>query len=92
MTQAEMYLKISLNHQLKFGLVKSIVDDFFEMMKQELIDGGRVQIHGLGVFDMRTIKERNLRNPRTGEPLPIPETKRICFKQSRTFREKLNAR
>lgn len=92
MTQAEMYLKLARNHKLKFVQVKSIVDNFFEMMRDELLAGGHVQIHKFGTFDIGTIKERNGYNLLTGEPLQIPETKRVRFKQSRNIRDKLRAR
>lgn len=44
--------------------------------------GDRVAIQGFGIFRMKTRAARTSRNPRTGEPVQVPEKKVLTFKAS----------
>lgn len=55
----------------------------FEMIKNELLEcrekQGKVVVHGFGSFCWRKVKERNGRNPKTGESIVIPAHDRLVF-------------
>ena len=42
----------------------------------------KVQLVGFGTFEMKTHPARQGRNPRTGEPIQIPESRSLAFKPS----------
>jgi nucleoid DNA-binding protein len=67
----------------KFGLKKkeaeAIVKFIFQQIAETVKKGERVSIQGFGAFELRELKERKIRNPRTGEIITIPSRKRIVF-------------
>ena len=56
---------------------KDMVDAFFDLMVDSLIEGTDVKISGFGNFQIRTKAARPGRNPRTGELIPI-EARRVA--------------
>jgi len=55
---------------------KDMVDAFFDLMVDSLVQGQDVKISGFGNFQIRTKAARPGRNPRTGELIPI-EARRV---------------
>jgi DNA-binding protein HU-beta len=53
-------------------------------------DGDRVTLVGFGTFEARQRKEREGRNPRTGEKMIIPPKTVASFSAGKTFKEKVN--
>ena len=47
-----------------------------------LAEGGRVQLSGFGIFEVKTREARTGRNPRTKETIQIPASKNPVFKAS----------
>jgi DNA-binding protein HU-beta len=41
--------------------------------------GERVSIQGFGAFELRELKERKIRNPRTGEDIEVPVREKVVF-------------
>jgi integration host factor subunit alpha len=68
------------------------VNAVFETMKQTLEDGEEVKISGFGKFEVRQKGERVGRNPRTGEPIPIPARKVPRFKVSQVLKDEINGK
>jgi integration host factor subunit beta len=71
--------------------VATAVDVFFEEISRRLVDGGRVEIRGFGVFSTRSRVARVGRNPKTGEKVDVPATRSPHFKYSREMISRLNA-
>lgn len=61
---------------------KDMVDAFFELISQSLVDGQDVKISGFGNFQIRTKAARPGRNPRTGEPVAIEARRVVTFHAS----------
>ena len=47
-----------------------------------LTEGGRIQLSGFGIFEVKTREARTGRNPRTKETIQIPASKNPVFKAS----------
>jgi len=58
------------------------VEAFVASVAESLSEGERVALTGFGTWTVETRAARLGRNPRTGERIPIPETKAIKFKAS----------
>jgi integration host factor subunit beta len=71
--------------------VATAVDVFFEEISRRLVDGGRVEIRGFGVFSTRSRDARKGRNPKTGESVDVPVMRSPHFKYSREMFNRLNA-
>ena len=61
---------------------KDMVDAFFVLISDCLVDGNDVKISGFGNFQIRTKAARPGRNPRTGELIPIDARRVATFHAS----------
>ena len=73
-----LFEKIGLNKRES----KDMVDAFFDLIAQSLVDGQDVKISGFGNFQIRTKSPRPGRNPRTGELIPIKARRVATFHAS----------
>ncbi|MDA2918397.1 integration host factor subunit alpha [Desulfobacterota bacterium AH_259_B03_O07] len=67
-----------------------IVDFFFNIVKEKLARGERVQIRGFGSFRLQKRKARKGRNPTTGDAIVIADRNVVTFKPSRFLRDSIN--
>jgi len=61
---------------------KDMVDAFFDLIGDSLIEGDDVKISSFGNFQIRTKAPRPGRNPRTGEAIPIGARRVVTFHTS----------
>ena len=66
---------------------KDMIDAFFDLVGNSLVDGDDVKITGFGNFQIRTKAPRPGRNPRTGEPIPIEARRVVTFHASQKLKE-----
>jgi nucleoid DNA-binding protein len=55
-----------------------------------LKDGDKVQLLGFGTFEVKAVAEREGRNPKTGETIKIPASKKAAFTASKLLKDQLN--
>jgi integration host factor subunit alpha len=67
-----------------------LVDLAFEMMKETLGRGEKIKISGFGNFVLRDKRQRQGRNPQTGEPIVITQRRVLNFKASQILKHALN--
>ncbi|HHH31862.1 MAG TPA: integration host factor subunit alpha [Polyangiaceae bacterium] len=67
-----------------------LVDLIFELMKETLGRGETIKISGFGNFVLRDKRERQGRNPQTGEPITISARRVLTFKPSQLLKQALN--
>ncbi|MBN2059958.1 MAG: integration host factor subunit alpha [Deltaproteobacteria bacterium] len=76
------------------GLSKSksrnVIENFFEILKQQLEKGEEILISGFGKFVVKEKEERRGRNPQTTEDLQLRARKVVVFKISGVLRKKIN--
>ena len=70
---------------------KEYIEASFELISTQLVDGKDVKLSGFGNFEIRSKSGRPGRNPRTGEPVPIPPKRVVTFKASAMLKEQINA-
>lgn len=80
MTKKEIIDKISNRTAIKQIVVKKIVQETFNVIKESLLAGEHIEIRNFGVFKVKIRKPKIGRNPRTGQVVPIKERKVIVFK------------
>ena len=71
--------------------VERVVAVVLETITQTLESGARVELRGFGAFSVRHRKARPGRNPRTGEPVFVPEKHVPFFRTGKDLREKIDA-
>ena len=67
-----------------------LVDLVFETMKETLGRGEKIKISGFGNFVLRDKRQRQGRNPQTGDPILITERRVLSFKASQLLKVALN--
>ena len=89
--------KLSMAQALSnaFGLSKleskSLVEEFFEEIKNILCSGQHLKLSGFGNFRLRDKVERPGRNPKTGEEVTIAARRVVTFKAGLTFKKNLKS-
>ena len=68
---------------------KDMVDAFFDLIAQSLVEGDDVKLSGFGNFQIRTKAPRPGRNPRTGEAIPIGARRVVTFHASSKLKEQI---
>lgn len=88
-----MIKKDLVNKIASLGLPKKkameAMEAIIEGIGESLARSEKVQIQGLGSFNIRMAKERKGRNPKTGEPLKIPARKVPTFRPAPILKEKV---
>ena len=83
---AEMlYEQIGLNKRES----KDMIDAFFDLVSDSLVDGDDVKVSGFGNFQIRTKAPRPGRNPRTGETIPIQSRRVVTFHASQKLKDQI---
>ena len=72
------------------NLSSTIVDDFFEILIQQLIKFRKIKISSFGTFEVINKNERIGRNPKTKEDVKITSRKVVKFRPSSIFKKKIN--
>lgn len=87
MKKAEFIEAVASKSELTKQDAKKAVDALFETISTPLAKGEKIQLVGLGTFEVRERSERTGRNPQTGEEMTIPATKVPGFKAGKEFKE-----
>ena len=89
-TRKKLYNKIHQNIGFSKNICSQIVDDFFELLVDELIKKKEVKISSFGTFKVMDKRERIGRNPKTKVVAKICARKIVKFKPSLKIKEKIN--
>src|SRR5687768_686342 len=69
--------------------VKKVVQQFLDEIINELGRGNRLEFRDFGVFETKVRKARKAQNPKTLEPVEVPEKRTVKFKVGRLMKQKL---
>ena len=91
MTKSELISKITSKNSFLYNSdVYKIVDTIFNSVTNALKDGDRVELRGFGTFTTKLRNARIGRNPKTGDPVAIPQKKMPFFKMGKLMKERIN--
>ncbi|HOD33560.1 MAG: DNA-binding protein HU 1 [Acidobacteria bacterium ADurb.Bin340] len=68
---------------------KAILDGLRDEIVNALLADKRVNMFGLGTFEVRATKEKMGRNPKTGESIKIPAGRKAVFKAAKGLKDQL---
>ena len=80
MNKTDLINEIAAKANLNKVQAKAALDAMLESMSQALANEDRIQLIGVGTFQVNEMKERMGVNPRTKEKLVIPARKVVKFK------------
>lgn len=66
------------------------LDAFLKTLSDDLKRGNKTQLTGFGTFVTSVRKERQGKNPRTGQVTTIPSSKTVKFKAGKQLKEQVN--
>lgn len=70
--------------------IEMVLSAAMDTIVDAVADGDKVTLVGFGTFEARQRKEREGRNPRTGDKMVIPPTTVPAFNAGKTFKAKVN--
>ncbi len=74
----------------KNNLALNMVNSLFETMREQLIEGNRIEVRGFGVLDTKATKPKPAaRNLRTGEIIYVPARRKTHFKPGKELKSAL---
>ena len=88
MTRKDLINRVAKEFGLKKKDAEAIVKFIFREIAEAVKRGERVSIQGFGAFELRELKERKIRNPRTGEEIGVPVRRKVSFKEKFLKKEK----
>lgn len=89
-TKKELIDRIADRTGQKRVLVKKTVQEFLDLMVQELGKGNRLEFRDFGVFEIRERASRTAQNPKTLERVRVPAKRTVKFKVGRLMRAGLD--
>lgn len=91
MTKSELIQRIAdRNQQLGLRDAEYAVKTILDAMAETLADGRRIEIRGFGTFSLSHRPARVGRNPKSGEPVLVPEKNVPHFKPGKELRERVD--
>ena len=90
LTKKEIINSIYMQIGFPKRIAENLLDDFLNILLDELIKKKKVKIAKFGTFVLRHKKSRVGRNPKTLEKIEVPEKRSIIFKSSKEWKKKLN--
>jgi integration host factor subunit beta len=88
-TKKELIDRIADSTGAKRVQVKRIVQQFLDEIVSELGKSNRLEFRDFGVFETKLRKARKAQNPKTLEPVAVPEKRTVKFKVGRLMKQKL---
>ena len=67
------------------------IDQFFDEILQCVVSGGEVKLSGFGAFSVRSKREREGRNPKTGAKAKIRARRVVVFRPSQLLHARVEA-
>jgi nucleoid DNA-binding protein len=86
MTRTQLVQALAAKTGMSSADARCSVDVMFEELSASLRSGERVSINGFGTFEVRSRRERLGRNPKTSEPMTIPQHTVVVFRASKELR------
>ena len=88
-TKADMIEHLHDELGLNVSECRQLVEDFFQEIRESLINNEEVKLSGFGNFDLIDKKSRPGRNPKTGEDVTISARRVVTFRASNKLRKKI---
>ena len=88
-TKKELIDRIAEQTQQRRVNVKRVIQAFLDEIVLELGRDNRLEFRDFGVFETKMRKARRAQNPKTLEPVEVPEKRTVKFKVGRLMKQRL---
>ena len=90
MNRSDLIAMLAERSNLPMTQAEAVVNLIFEKMRDTMVEGGRIEIRGFGSFVVKEYEGYQGRNPKTGEPIPVPPKKLPFFKVGKELKERID--
>ena len=91
MNKTELIAAVAEKAEISKKDAEKAVKAFTDVVSEELVNGGKIQLVGFGTFEVSERPAREGRNPRTGETMTIAASKSPKFKAGKALKDMVNA-
>ena len=91
MNKSELIIALAEKTDIPVDNAKTVVETMVSLMKEQLMEGGRIEIRGFGSFEMREYRAYTGRNPKTGKSVQVKPKRMPFFKCGLDLKEQLNS-
>lgn len=91
MNKTELIAAVAEKAEISKKDAEKLVKAFTDVVAEELVKGGKVQVVGFGTFEVSERPSREGRNPKTGETMMIEASKSPKFKAGKALKDMVNA-
>ena len=91
MNKAELVAAIAERTELSKKDTEKALKAFVDVVAEELKKGEKIQLVGLGTFEVSERAAREGRNPANGQPMQIAASKAPKFKAGKALKDAINA-
>ncbi len=92
LTKAQLAMLLFDNIGLNKRESKDMIDSFFDLIADGLVQGNDIKVSGFGNFQIRIKAPRPGRNPKTGESFPINARRIVTFHASHKLKDQVQVR
>lgn len=89
MNKGELVDRIAQKATVTKKQADAVLSAAIETIMEAVSEGDKVTLVGFGSFERRHRKEREGRNPKTGDKMLIPETEVPAFSAGKLFKDKV---
>lgn len=88
MTKTDLVERVSMKTTiLTKKQTELVVNILFDSIKEALAAGDKIEIRGFGSFRIRSRRNREGRNPKTGDSVTVPQKRVPFFKAGKELKE-----
>ncbi|GAU09326.1 HU family DNA-binding protein [Desulfoplanes formicivorans] len=90
MNKSELIKTVAEENDISMDEAVTVVNTFFDCIREELLQGNRVEIRGFGSFKIKEYEGYKGRNPKSGEQVEVKPKKLPFFRPGKELKEFLN--
>ncbi len=90
MNKTELVAAVAEKSELSRKDAEKAIKAFTDVVSEELVHGGKIQLVGFGTFEVVERPAREGRNPKTGETMPIAASRSPKFKPGKALKDMVN--
>ena len=92
MNKTELIAAVAEKAEISKKDAEKAVKAFTDVVSEELVNGGKIQLVGFGTFEVSERAERTGRNPQSGKEMVIPASKAPKFKAGKALKDMVNGK
>ena len=90
MNKTELIAAVAEKAELSKKDAEKAIKAFTDVVSEELVNGGKIQLVGFGTFEVSKRAAREGRNPQTGKTMKIEACKAPKFKAGKALKDAIN--